>query len=101
MVASARRDGKRHGPPDDPNRRGACGGLAERNERRQPPARASAATYFGKSVSMCHLSSALRFTSTKRAQDCSIRNAPTCARAAKQRTISSRVTASAKRGRAE
>ena len=26
------------------NRRGACGGLTERSERRQPPARASAAT---------------------------------------------------------
>ncbi len=42
LVVSAKRDGKRHGPAVNQTRRGACVGSAERSERSQPHARASA-----------------------------------------------------------
>ena len=50
---SRSRDGKRHGPPMFQTSR-RVRGLAERNEHRQPPARASAATFSSKLVGISH-----------------------------------------------
>ena len=56
-LRQARQEAARTGR--EPKRRGACGGLAERNEHRQPPAQASAATFIGKLVGMPHPFSSL------------------------------------------